>query len=64
MGRNAVWNKTSCTGVSEEYVPCGEMLQLLSFSLVTGECPIFEISYDRILHPGDVSRRNISSLDL
>jgi len=40
------------------------MLQLLSFSLVSGECSIFEISYDRTLHPGEVSRRNTSSLDL
>ena len=50
--------------ISEEYVSSGKMLQFLSFSLVSGECPIFEINYDRIPPPREVSRRNTSSSDL
>ena len=37
--------------VFEEYVSGGEMLQFLSFNLFSGECPILEISYNRIPPP-------------
>jgi len=36
---------------SEEYVSGSEMLQLLSFSLIVGECLNFEIGYNRIPPP-------------
>ena len=37
--------------VSQEYVSGDEMLQPLGFGLVVGECPIFEIGYDRSPQP-------------
>ena len=51
MNHSVAWSKISCIGVPEEYVPGGNMLQLLSFDFVLEKRPIFQKRYDGIPPP-------------